>query len=67
MRFRSPFRNCSIEAFYNDAPECVGMKTSRKTCEIHNFSMTLPALNVMPNSTRDHFMIFINIRRPCTS
>ena len=40
MRLRSPFRNYSVEAFYNDVPECVGMKTSRKTREIHSFSMT---------------------------
>ena len=40
MRLRSPFRNYSVEAFYDDVPECVGMKTSRKTREIHSFSMT---------------------------
>ena len=40
MRSRSSFRNYSVEAFYNDVPECVGMKTSRKTREIHSFSLT---------------------------
>ena len=30
MTLRSPFRNYSGEAFYNDVPECVGMKTFRK-------------------------------------
>ena len=39
MRLRSLFRNYSVEAFYNDVPECVGKKTFRKTREIHNFSM----------------------------
>ena len=39
MRLRSPFRNYSVEAFYNDVPECVGMKTFRKTHEIHSSSM----------------------------
>ena len=34
------FRNYSVEAFYADVPECVGTKTSRKTREIHSFSMT---------------------------
>ena len=37
---RSPFRNYSVEAFYDDVPECVGMKTFRKTHEIHSSSMT---------------------------
>ena len=27
MTLRSPFRNYSVEAFYNDVPECVGVKT----------------------------------------
>ena len=40
MRLRSPSRNHSVESFYNDVPDCVGMKTSRKACEIHSFSMT---------------------------
>ena len=39
MRLRSPFRNYSVEAFYSDVPDCVGMKTFRKTHEIHSFSM----------------------------
>ena len=30
MTLRSPFRNYSVEAFYKDVPECVGMKTFRK-------------------------------------
>ena len=40
MRLRSPFRNYSVEAFYNDVPEYVGMKTLRKTHIIHSSSMT---------------------------
>ena len=40
MKLRSSIRNYSVEAFYNDVPECVGMKTSCKTREIHSFSMT---------------------------
>ena len=40
MRLRSPFCNYSVEAFYNDVHECVGMKNFRKTREIHSFSMT---------------------------
>ena len=40
MRLRCPFRNHSVEAFYNDVPECVEMKTLEKTREIHSFSMT---------------------------
>ena len=39
MRLRS--RNYSVEAFYNDVPECVEMKTFRKTREIHSFSVTI--------------------------
>ena len=34
MRLCSPFRNYSV-----DVPECVGMKTFRKTHETHSFSM----------------------------
>ena len=44
MRLHSPFRNCSVEAFYNDVHECVGIKTFRKTREIHNFSMTFSSI-----------------------
>ena len=40
MRLRSPLCNYSVEAFHNDVPGCVGKKTSRKTREIHSFSMT---------------------------
>ena len=40
MTLHSPFRNYPVEAFYNDIPECVGMKTFRKKREIHNFSIT---------------------------
>ena len=40
VRLCSPFRNYSVEAFYNDVPECIGMKAFRKACEIHSFSMT---------------------------
>ena len=40
MKLRSPFRNYSVEAFYNDVPESVWMETSSKTREIHTFSMT---------------------------
>ena len=40
MRLRSPFLHYSVEAFYNDVPKCVGMKTFRKTHEIHSFSIT---------------------------
>ena len=40
VRLCSPFRNYSVESFYNDVPECIGMKTFRKAREIHSFSMT---------------------------
>ena len=40
IRLRSPFRNYSVEAFYNDVPECVGMKAFSITREIHSFPMT---------------------------
>ena len=29
-----------LNPFINDVPECIGMKTYRKACEIHSFSMT---------------------------
>ena len=40
MRLRPPYRIYSVATFYNGVPECVGMKTFRKTREIHNFSIT---------------------------
>ena len=37
MRLYSPFRNCSVEAFYNDVPECVGMKTLKSYCSVEGY------------------------------
>ena len=42
MTLRSPFRNYSVEAFYNDVPECVGMKNVKYTISPWLFRQMLP-------------------------
>ena len=54
MKLRSSIRNYSVEAFYNDVPECVGMKTSCKTREIHSFSMTFSSDDFLRAESDEH-------------